>query len=86
VKCNDHKIIQLDHAKEKLRGPKSDGSKGENPQHLAIFPHEKNYSQVSNLIQWWGFARMVTRIDLRLRSLVTSDLDKGTTYLRKDRR
>ena len=80
------KIIQLDHAKEKLRGPKSDGSKGENPHHLAIFPHKKNFSQMINLIQWWGFAKMKTRFDLKLRSLDTSDLDKGTTYLRKDRR
>ena len=80
------KIIQLYHAKEKLRRPKSDGSKGENPQHLAIFSYKKNSSQMINLIQWWGFARMITRLDLRLRSLVTSDLDKGTTYLRKDRR
>ena len=66
--------------KKNWEGPKVMVQIVKNPQHLAIFPHEKNSSQVNNLIQWRGFARMITRLDLRLRSLAKSDRDKNKTH------
>ena len=53
---------------------------------MATFPYEKIFSQLIDLIQKWGFARMITMLGLRLRSLAKSDIDKNKTHKSKDRR